>query len=339
MNTAGALAADSPDDIKKRLGEQVARLPGLAAVEDLVRSKLESEAPLLQEIGTYLLELGGKRMRPVLALLCARAFGMREPSRELIEVAAGIELIHMATLLHDDIIDKSPLRRHRESALHRYGMESSLLCGDFLLTRAFSLCAHLDEPIIEATEQACIDLTEGEILETPLTAERHDIESSLRIARKKTASLFRLAAFSAAHLSVGTPEVEAQACAFGEQLGIAFQILDDVLDVIASEATLGKRAGQDLRERKPAIVNVLWLASGSSRARTLLEAAKDESHEEQFVREALAELRSSPTIREARALAEQHAERARSALHEAASGRGSTAELELLIDYTLSRLE
>lgn len=157
----------------------------------------------------------------------------------------------MATLLHDDMIDNSPLRRHRQSAPARYGSNQSILAGDFLLVRAFALCARLDRPIIEATEQACVELTEGEILETSLVDDRHSVESALAIARKKTASLFRLAAFSAAHMSGVWVDVESRMARFGELVGVSFQILDDVLDVVSDESLLGKRSGTDLRERKP----------------------------------------------------------------------------------------
>jgi geranylgeranyl pyrophosphate synthase len=154
---------------KAGVSKMLAGLQGMKEVETLISSKLTSDAELLETIPAYLLGLGGKRIRPAMTLLVSRAFGSKSvefPVAEVIDVAAGIELIHMATLLHDDIIDKSPLRRHKQSPFLKFGLGNSLLAGDFLLVRAFSLCARLDRYVIDATEQACIELTEGEILET-----------------------------------------------------------------------------------------------------------------------------------------------------------------------------
>lgn len=326
---------------KERLIGIIQAVPGLDAVEELVQAKFDSDAPLLSEIPQYLFALGGKRMRPILSLLSARALGLVEPSRELIDVAAGIELIHMATLLHDDIIDRSPLRRHQDSPFIKFGLESTLLSGDFLLVRAFSLCARLDTFIIDSTEQACIELTEGEILETPLHQAKHDQESSLNIARKKTASLFRLATRSAAHLAhAGAGAIEAMSV-FGEKLGVAFQVLDDILDVTSSEDLLGKKSGIDLRERKPSLVNVLWLQSGSALAARL---ADQEAIDDQFIEAALQELRQSDVIAQARAIARQYTDAAARALDHAAKLAPTTnhlaiTALQTVLDYTLERME
>ena len=317
-------------------------LSGLAEVETVIRSKLQSDAPLLEEIPRYLLEIGGKRMRPMLCLLVAKSLGQEKPSKQLVDVAAGIELIHMATLLHDDIIDQSPLRRHQDSPLKKFGLGNTLLSGDFLLVRAFSLCALLDRYVIEETEKACIELTEGEILETPLWREKHTIESSLRISQKKTAALFKLAACTAGHLSGLNDAQSAKLGSFGESLGIAFQILDDILDVTSSEDLLGKKSGIDLRERKPTAVNVTWLATGSKLSKTLL--TQPGANEDAFITEALHELRGSPVIEDCRKLATDYSNAALANLADLESQnliRNPEAFLGLkaLIQYTLSRLQ
>ncbi len=327
---------------KERLLRSISTLDGLGEVDSKIREKLTSEATLLQEIGTYLLNLGGKRMRPVLALMVGKAFGLTPPSQDLIHVAAGIELIHMATLLHDDIIDKSPVRRHKESAFIKYGVDNSLLAGDFLLTRAFSLCAHLDSFIIDETEKACIDLTEGEILEVPLYRALHTVDSYLTIARKKTASLFRLATISGTHLAGAGAQATEHMRRFGESLGLAFQILDDILDVTADENLLGKKSGMDLKERKPSIVNVLWLNSGNPLAKKLLLPPGAE--EEEFCTAALKELKQSPVIEQASALAASYSADAEQALHSAAKSAKNVSldvfdELQSVVDYTTRRLE
>lgn len=343
MNSSAAAsfsAVKSQEALKLRFAELAGNLTGLSEVENLVAAKLDSEAALLTEIGHYLLSMGGKRIRPILCLLVARVLGVRSPPSQLIEVAAGIELIHMATLLHDDIIDKSPLRRHRESPFKKFGAESTLLCGDFLLTRAFSLCAHLDEFVINATERACIDLTEGEILETPLFQSKHTVDTSLTIARKKTASLFRLAALTAAHIAGLPEELVRRMGDFAENLGVAFQILDDILDVTADERTLGKQSGIDLHERKPSLVNVLWQQEEGELSRRL--SAPPAADDSQWVQAALAELRGSRAIEKAQRYALNHAEAARAALDEVVAAHATVSKadaelLQMLVDFTVAR--
>jgi octaprenyl-diphosphate synthase len=270
----------------------------------------------MREIPEYLLSLGGKRIRPALTLLCAKACGLRSISSDILNVAAGIELIHMATLMHDDIIDQSPIRRHKESPYAKFGTPLTLLSGDFLLTRAFGLCARLDDTIIAATEEACIELVEGEALETPLHLESHDLTSSLTIAQRKTASLFRLSAFCAGHLAQASQSSLAALSRFGEALGIAFQVIDDVLDVTANEATLGKQPGLDIIERKPSVVNVLWLASGDPASKRL--CSRPISGEEvDFAQKSLAALQAGACIQEAKKIAHSYGAQATSALLEA----------------------
>ena len=322
---------------KARLLNYATSLTGLSAVESTIKSKFASDAPKFSEISSYLLDLGGKRMRPMLCLMMARLFGMKEASRELVDVAAGIELIHMATLLHDDIIDQSPLRRHQASPFVKYGVGDTLLTGDFLLTRAFSLCARLDHFVILETEKACIELTEGEILEVPLHRAKHDLASSLTIARKKTAALFRLAAITAAHLATESPIAEKAAAQFGESLGIAFQVLDDILDVTSSEDLLGKKSGIDLRERKPTAVNVLWLATDSKLARTLL--SEPSSADEAFVEQALVELRASSVIDQAKRVAKSHADQALTAMEELKPFVKDTEAQQAVLDFVNFTLE
>lgn len=323
-------------------------LASLGDVENIIQSKFRSDAQLLEEISSYLFSLGGKRVRPALALLTARAFGMSEPmaahqkGQQLLEVAAGMELIHMGTLLHDDIIDKSPLRRHHESPLVKYGEYNTLLAGDFLLVRAFGVCSNLDPFIVQSAESACIALTEGEILETSLCNQEHSIASCLEIARKKTAALFKFATQSAAYLAGANQAVLHQMSLFGERLGIAFQILDDILDVTSSENMLGKRSGQDLRERKPSLVNVLWLQSGSALARELLRGPGPK--ESIFVARALRELRASPVIERAKQLAHRFAGEASQALDAAIKSssvpvdKTSAEALYNFVDYIVKRV-
>jgi octaprenyl-diphosphate synthase len=333
----------NPQSTAERFAAALQQVPELTQVEAIIRASFRSDVTPMREIPDYLLSLGGKRIRPALTLLCAKALGATSISSEILNVAAGIELIHMATLMHDDIIDQSPIRRHKQSPYAKYGTPLTLLSGDFLLTRAFGLCAKLDDTIINATEQACIELVEGEALETPLHIERHSRESSITIAQRKTASLFRLAAFCAGHLT-GAPQATLEALStFGEALGIAFQMIDDILDVTASESTLGKQPGLDLIERKPSIVNVLWLESNEAEAAHLLRAP-DAVVDATFVSGALVSLPTSSTMKQAKALAVQYAEQASAALNSALSACKNTnaqsaAALSCVLEFALERVK
>ncbi len=247
---------------------------GLQLIEQRIQRSLSSEAEILSDISQYLLGLGGKRIRPLLAVLVAKMFRIPELPQQLIDAAAGIELIHMATLLHDDIIDKSPTRRNKPSAYLQYGLAETLLTGDFLLVKAFGLCAKLDPYIIQQTERACIALTEGEVLEGSLCNNRQlSLEAYCDIIGKKTASLFALATGVGAHCSQNDESVRTNMFRFGYSAGKAFQMVDDILDITADEDLLGKPSGTDLKQRTPSLVNILWLQSDDVRAREFF--AKD----------------------------------------------------------------
>jgi octaprenyl-diphosphate synthase len=328
---------------KIQLAALLSNIRGLKEVEAIVTEKFVSEVPLLSEIPTYTFGLGGKRIRPVLTLVIGKLLGMQVPRQDLLEISAGIELIHLATLLHDDIIDKSPVRRHKESAYARFGIESTLLSGDFLLVRAFALCARLHPEIIAATEKACVELVEGEILETPLHTAKHSQESSLTIARKKTAALFRLSAFSGVFTVTNDFTLAKEFGRFGEELGTAFQILDDILDITSSEDVLGKRPGMDLVERKPSLVNVLWLESGEAFAQQLLLPPRGFDAEDEFRLAGVAHLKDSRIIEQARAMATSRVELAKKSLTAGLSKLRNPDDEALkllsgLLQYTIERV-
>jgi octaprenyl-diphosphate synthase len=342
---------DSPNLIRdpkgntaaERFNSAIKLVPELTQVEEVIRESFQSDVLPMREIPDYLLSLGGKRIRPALTLLCAKALGINHISDKLINVAAGIELIHMATLMHDDIIDQSPIRRHKQSPYAKFGTPLTLLSGDFLLTRAFGLCARLDEVAIAATEAACIELVEGEALETPLHTANHSLETSLTIAKRKTASLFRLATFCAAHLNEASEATAKSFADFGENLGIAFQIIDDILDVTSTEEVLGKQPGLDIIERKPSVVNVLWLASGEAEAERLCEAPIP-GQEHDFASTSLAYLTSSKYVAAAKELANSYGAKARSSLLSGLENHPNCAPeaaqaLHTVIDFALERLK
>jgi octaprenyl-diphosphate synthase len=327
---------------KEDFAKSLMSLEGLKLVDDLIKLKFQTQAPILNDVSKYLFTLGGKKIRPALCFMVARCFSLSEKNQSLVDIATGIELIHMATLLHDDIIDKSQFRRGAPSALVKYGMDATLIAGDFLLTRAFALCARLDSTLIDATETACIELTEGESLELPLYKKVPSREEMYEVSRKKTASLFRLATFSAAHIANLSNEEKNHVALFGEHLGIAFQILDDILDVVSDKVTLGKEPGSDIQERKPSFVNCAWLNSNDKEASDIL--LSDHTIDEDIIQKLIAKLKDSKVVAQVRDLArielakaQQHLEVANSSskcfnIHE-------FENLKTVIDYTVSRLQ
>ncbi len=279
----------------------------LALVEARLARQVQAREPLLTEISTYLIGSGGKRVRPTVTLLVFRACGGRGLD-EIIDVAAALELIHSATLLHDDIIDQSEVRRGRDSALRKYGLAETLVTGDFVFSRAFQLCARFEEKLINWAAEACISLTEGETMQARF---RHNpavtLEDYLEIIRRKTASIFQQGARTAAYLSgAAEPVVEAMAdCGFN--VGMTFQIVDDLLDVEGSEERLGKPVGLDLRDGNPSLPIVLALGREPELVRLFQQPTLTQAE----IDTALGCIRRTGVLREVRALAAEYATRAR----------------------------
>ena len=253
-----------------------ARLPA-PLVEDLLRvearlaAELGSREPRLEAIASHLVQAGGKRVRPTVVLLVFHAAGTgRTPTRrsDAIDASVALELIHSATLLHDDIIDGGETRRGRPSALATFGVADTLVAGDFLFSRAFALCARFEAEVIRWAAEACISLTEGEIMQGRF---RHDpkvtVDDYLEIIERKTASLFAAGARTAARLA-GAPAALVEAMATcGRHVGLAFQMSDDLLDVEGQPAVTGKPRGIDLRDGNPSLPIVLALRRDAEVAR------------------------------------------------------------------------
>ena len=235
----------------------------LACVEDRLAAELTSRETRLQEIAAHLVHAGGKRVRPLVVLLVFHATASAQRARrdDAIEAAVALELIHSATLLHDDIIDGGETRRGRPSALQRFGLADTLVAGDFLFCRAFALCARFEAKIVRWAAEACVSLTEGEVLQG---RRRHDPSVTVadydEIILRKTASLFAAGARTAAHLAGAEPTVVEAMAACGQQVGLAFQMRDDLLDVEGHPAETGKPRGIDLRDGNPSLPIVLALA-------------------------------------------------------------------------------
>lgn len=242
-------------------------------VDRLIARRLQSEVALINQISGYIVHAGGKRMRPKLLLMFANALG--DPAGHRHELAAVVEFIHTATLLHDDVVDESALRRGRQTANAMFGNAASVLVGDFLYSRAFQMMVSVNRMrVLEVLAEATNVIAEGEVLQLMNV---HDpdttVEQYLRVIRFKTAKLFEASARLGAMLSDAAPDVEEACAAYGRAMGTAFQLIDDVLDYEGDAELLGKNVGDDLREGKPTLPLLLALQLASPEdAATLRQA-------------------------------------------------------------------
>lgn len=242
-------------------------------VNRLIIDQLQSDVSLVENIGHYIVDAGGKRLRPLLALLCGAALGGCRPQH--ITFAAVIEFIHTATLLHDDVVDLSTLRRGRPTANAAFGNASSVLVGDFLYTRAFQLMVTLENfDVLRHMADTTNTVAEGEVLQLARAGNADTSEADyLDIITRKTAVLFAAACHGAASLSGAQTETRAQLTAYGLHLGIAFQLIDDVLDYEGSAETMGKHVGDDLAEGKPTLPLIRVLTTGTGEEQQLVREA------------------------------------------------------------------
>lgn len=245
----------------------------LRQVDDVIRERLSSDVALIDQIAHYIISAGGKRIRPMLVLLFANALGFG--GRERFELAATVEFIHTATLLHDDVVDESALRRGRETANALFGNAASVLVGDFLYSRAFQMMVSVNSMrVLDVLADATNVIAEGEVLQL---MNMHDpdlsVDDYLRVIRFKTAKLFEASARIGAVLAKASPLVEESCATYGRSLGTAFQLIDDLLDYEGATAQLGKNVGDDLREGKPTLPLLLAMERGTAAERELIRHA------------------------------------------------------------------
>jgi octaprenyl-diphosphate synthase len=313
MTAAQAILAD-PSSRYDRARALVAA--DMAAVNALILERMQSEIALIPELARHLIAAGGKRVRPTLTLLCARLCG--HAGQRHIGLATAVEFIHTATLLHDDVVDDSELRRGRDTANAIWGNKSAVLVGDFLFARAFQLMvADGSLRTLGILADASAVIAEGEVAQLVTANDTETGEDAyLRVITAKTAALFR-AACEVGAVVAARPESEAAALAsYGEALGIAFQLVDDALDYAAAEARLGKHVGDDFREGKITLPVILAFRAG------------DEA-ERRFWRRTLAELEQAPgDLAEAQRLLARHG--AIAATLERARGYGARARAALM---------
>ena len=243
------------------------------AVDDLIRANLNSEVPMVEEIAAYLIEAGGKRLRPLLVLLCAKACGYQ--GSDHVKLAAVIEFLHTAMLLHDDVVDESDLRRGRETVNAAWGNAPSVLVGDFLHSRAFEMMVDIGNiRVMEILSRATNVIAEGEVqqlsfIRNPATTEVEYME----IISRKTAMLFQAAAHAGAVLAGANEKTEHALRDYGLHLGIAFQMVDDQLDYLGTPEELGKNIGDDLAEGKVTLPLIVAMRNGQPDQKAFVEDA------------------------------------------------------------------
>ena len=281
----------------------------MEAVNTVIRRQLYSDVPLVNQIAEYIISAGGKRIRPVLVLLVANAYGYRGTHHH--ELAAVIEFIHTATLLHDDVVDESSLRRGRQTANALFGNAASVLVGDFVYSRAFQMMVAVsDMRVMRILADATNVIAEGEVLQL-LNMHDPDVSEAryVQVIRSKTAKLFE-AATQLGALIAGATDAEIDAAAeYGRSLGTAFQLVDDVLDYSGDATAIGKNVGDDLREGKPTLPLIYLMENGSPEQRELVRACIENGDEKHFD-DVLAAITTSGALDYTKREAEKAAQRA-----------------------------
>lgn len=300
----------------------------MAAVDALIRRRLASDVVLIGQVGEYIIGSGGKRLRPALLLLCAGACGYRGTAHH--ELAAVIEFIHTATLLHDDVVDESELRRGRRTANAQFGNPASVLVGDFLYSRAFQMMVGLRSMrVMEVLADATNTIAEGEVLQL-LNVRNAAVEESeyLEVIRRKTAKLFEAAARLGGILGGAAREIEEGFAAYGAHLGTAFQLIDDVLDYSGDRLETGKNLGDDLNEGKPTLPLIHVMQRGTAAQAALVRRAIEEGGRDDLPA-VLDAIRDTGALEHARACAREEAHRACEAIRPLADSTYKRSLLDL----------
>jgi octaprenyl-diphosphate synthase len=302
----------------------------IARVDAVIAERLRSEVVLINQIANYIVSAGGKRIRPRLVLLFANALGF--DGEQQFTLAATVEFIHTATLLHDDVVDESSLRRGRRTANSVFGNAASVLVGDFLYSRAFQMMVSVcNLRVLEVLADATNVIAEGEVLQL---MNMHDpdlaVEEYLRVIRSKTAKLFEASARLGAILAQADSVTETACAAYGRALGTAFQLVDDLLDYDGDTHELGKNVGDDLREGKPTLPLLVAMARGNETERALIRHAIEHGEVDRLHEVVLA-VRRTGALEAARDVARAEADVARASLVSLPTSAYSEALLELAV--------
>lgn len=307
----------------------------MAAVDQLIQQRLQSDVALINQLGYYIINSGGKRLRPAIAILCARACGYQGQFH--INLATIIEFIHTATLLHDDVVDNSDMRRGKETANNLWGNEASVLVGDFLYTRSFEMMVEMNSMrLMEILSHTTNIIAEGEVLQL---LNCHDADTTearyLEVIHHKTAKLFEAAGLLGAILTEADRETEHAMASYAMHLGSAFQLVDDLLDYSQSSETIGKNIGDDLAEGKPTLPLIYAMQHGSAEQSAVIREAIEQGQRER-IDEIINIIRSTGAIDYTARAAENEVAQAKAALSVLADNPYKQALIGLA-EFSISR--
>ncbi|MTD37920.1 octaprenyl diphosphate synthase [Erwinia sp. CPCC 100877] len=286
----------------------------MAGVNAVILEQLSTDVQLINQLGYYIISGGGKRIRPMIAVLSARALDYQGEAH--VTIAALIEFIHTATLLHDDVVDESDMRRGKATANAAFGNAASVLVGDFIYTRAFQMMTRLGSlKVLEIMSEAVNVIAEGEVLQL-MNVNDPDIteESYMRVIYSKTARLFEAASQCAGILAGATPKQEKALQEYGRYLGTAFQLIDDLLDYSADGETLGKNVGDDLNEGKPTLPLLHAMQHGTPEQAQMIRKAIEEGNGRHLLEPVLETMAACGSLEWTRQRAEEEADKAIAAL-------------------------
>ncbi|MFA3759384.1 octaprenyl diphosphate synthase [Yersinia sp. 2544 StPb PI] len=288
--------------------------PDMAAVNTTILDQLNSDVVLINQLGHYIISGGGKRIRPMIAVLVARA--LHYQGSKHITVAALIEFIHTATLLHDDVVDESDMRRGKATANAAFGNAASVLVGDYIYTRSFQMMTGLESlRVLTLMSEATNVIAEGEVLQL-MNCNNPDIteENYMQVIYSKTARLFEAASQSAAVLADATETQELALQNYGRYLGTAFQLIDDLLDYSSDGTTLGKNTGDDLNEGKPTLPLLHAMRNGTVEQAAMIRQAIEQGNGRHLLEPVLAAMQQCGSLDYTRRRAEEEADKAIAAL-------------------------
>jgi octaprenyl-diphosphate synthase len=304
----------------------------LQRVDALIGARLESDVELVRQVAKYIIASGGKRLRPALLLLAAGSAGYKPgPAGDMrFQLAAVVEFIHTATLLHDDVVDESELRRGRQTANAAFGNAASVLVGDFLYSRAFQMMVEADDMrVMRVLADATNTIASGEVLQLMGSHDPEvDEERYLEVIRRKTAKLFEASARLGGVLAKSAPAIEEGLAHYGMHVGTAFQLIDDVLDYSGDAATIGKSLGDDLAEGKPTLPLIYALRAGNAHQAALVRRAIIDGGREDFA-EVLAAIKDCGALDYSREAAQREAESAKRAIQALPGSEFKQSLLEL----------
>lgn len=286
---------------------------GMQKVEDLLHSHIQGKYPLVEETSRHLVSAGGKRLRPLLTILASH-YGDKN-RKGIVESAAVCELTHVATLYHDDVMDEAPLRRGVESANNRWGNTVAILTGDYLFAKVSALLADIGPEAVRLQAHTFERLVIGQIMETQGPSDGQDpLQHYLNVVADKTGSLIAASARFGAMVSGAPDEIKETLTTYGEKIGVAFQLADDVIDIASESIESGKTPGTDLREGVPTLVTLNVIAMNRPEDSRLISLLQGPIHDEVTVQEVIAQLRSHPALELSRTQLLQYAKEARAAL-------------------------